>query len=102
MVDSDEILHMDGTEESDIEEEADQPEQDQPEQDQTDHGETNGETNGEPMELDGEEDNSLSTRALEYLMDKFPVLKTREGRAGLVHNYLRGLQLLSAPVPSGK
>ncbi|KAL9957155.1 hypothetical protein ACROYT_G038758 [Oculina patagonica] len=110
MVDSDEIVHMDGTKESDIEEEPDeteqdqpeqdQPEQDQPEHDQTDNGETDGETNEEPMELDGEVDSSLSTRALEYLMDRFPVLKTREGRAGLVHNYLRGLQLLSAPVPS--
>ena len=95
MVDSDAILPLDGTEESDIEEE----------QDETDHGIdlANGQANGEePMEQDGEEDSSFSKRALEYLMEKFPVLQTREGRAGLVHNFLRGLQLLSAPVRSGK
>ena len=102
MVDSDDILHLDGTEESDIEEEQDQ------DQDQIDEGvdSANGEPmeheGEEPMEHDGEEDSGLSARALEYLMDKFPVLQTREGRAGLVHNFLRGLQLMSAPVPSGK
>ena len=95
MVDSDAILPLDGTEESDIEEE----------QDETDHDVdlANDQANGEePMELDGEEDSSFSKRALEYLMEKFPVLQTREGRAGLVHNFLCGLQLMSAPVRSGE
>ena len=52
-------------------------------------------------EQDPEEDDSFEN-FLKFLAEKFPILKTREGRAGLVHNFLRGLQLPSAPVPSGK
>ena len=36
----------------------------------------------------------------ESFVEKISVLKTRSGRAGLVHNFLRGLQLMTAPVPS--
>ena len=85
MIDSDEIAPMNGDEESDSEEQPD---------DEARSAE-------EPMEQDGEE-SGFMTGLLESLMDRFPVLQTREGRAGLVHNFLRGLQLLSAPIPSGK
>ena len=53
------------------------------------------------VEREPEEDDSFEN-FLKFLAEKFPILKTREGRAGLVHNFLRGLQLPSAPVPSGK
>lgn len=47
-------------------------------------------------------DHSFLTSVMENFLDKVSFLKTREGRAGLVHNFLRGLQLMAAPVPSGK
>ena len=53
------------------------------------------------VEQEPEEYDSF-VKFLKFLAEKFPILKTREGRAGLVHNFLRGLQLPSAPVPSGK
>ncbi|KAL9969386.1 hypothetical protein ACROYT_G021596 [Oculina patagonica] len=46
------------------------------------------------------EDHSFLTSVMENFLDKVSFLKTREGRAGLVHNFLRGLQLMAAPVPS--
>ena len=85
MVDSDEITPMTGEEESDNEEEDDNV----------------ADLAGEPMEHDGDE-RGFMAGVLECLMERFPVLKTREGRAGLVHNFLRGLQLLSTPVPSSE
>ncbi|CAH3128692.1 unnamed protein product [Pocillopora meandrina] len=36
-------------------------------------------------------------RFFEVLVDKLAVFRTRTGRAGLVHNFLRGLQILAAP-----
>ena len=53
------------------------------------------------VERDPEEDDSF-VNFIKFLAEKFPILKTREGRAGLVHNFLRGLQLASAPAPTGK
>ena len=53
------------------------------------------------VERDPEEDDSF-VNFIKFLAEKFPILKTREGRAGLVHNFLRGLQLPSAPFPTGK
>ncbi|XP_058949865.2 cytosolic phospholipase A2 isoform X1 [Pocillopora verrucosa] len=38
----------------------------------------------------------------ESFVEKISFLKTRSGRAGLVHNFLRGLQLMTAPVPSAE
>ena len=85
MIDSEEITHMNGDEESDNEEELDDK----------------ARSAEEPMEHDGMESDFMQG-ILESLLARFPVLKTREGRAGLVHNFLRGLQLLTAPVPSGE
>lgn len=53
------------------------------------------------VEQEPDEDDSFEN-FLKFLAEKFPFLKTREGRAGLIHNFLRGLQLPSATVPSGK
>ena len=33
------------------------------------------------------------TNLLEKMVDKFEILRTRSGRAGLVHNYMRGLEV---------
>ncbi|KAJ7382059.1 Cytosolic phospholipase A2 [Desmophyllum pertusum] len=46
------------------------------------------------------DDHSFLTEIMESFMEKVSFLKTREGRAGLVHNFLRGLKLMAAPVPS--
>ena len=42
---------------------------------------------------------SFLTNLMENFMEKVSFLKSRDGRAGLVHNFLRGLQLMTAPVP---
>lgn len=47
-------------------------------------------------------DHSFLTRLMESFMEKVSFLKSRDGRAGLVHNFLRGLQLMTAPVPKGE
>ena len=52
----------------------------------------------EPKEGD-ENDPGLLNRIAQSFLDKFPALKSRTIRAGRVHNYQRGLQLVS-PVPS--
>ena len=48
------------------------------------------------------EDHSFLQSIMESFVEKISFLKTRSGRAGLVHNFLRGLQLMSTPVPSGE
>ena len=56
----------------------------------------------QPVDQEPDEDDSFE-KFLKFLAEKFPsLIKTREGRAGLIHNFLRGLQLPSATVPSGK
>ena len=55
----------------------------------------------EPEEQE-HEGHSFLTRLLETFVEKISILKTRAGRAGLVHNFLRGLQMLTAPVLPGK
>ena len=59
------------------------------------------ETEEEPASHDCE-DHSFLSSIMGTFMEKVSFLKTREGRAGLVHNFLRGLQLMTAPVPSGE
>ena len=59
--------------------------------------------NGQQTEMKPEDhDQSFLGGVLESLMEKCSVLKTRSGRAGLVHNFLRGLQLMAAQVLSGE
>lgn len=53
------------------------------------------------VEKEPDEDDSFEN-FLKFLAEMFPFLNTREGRAGLIHNFLRGLQLPSTTVPSGK
>ena len=65
-------------------------------------------TDGEQMEEEAvahdleSGDHSFLTSVLESFMEKVSFLKSREGRAGLIHNFLRGLQLMTAPVPKGE
>ena len=80
MIDSNEMFPMDGTEESDNEEEQDDVR-----------------AKKQLVAQDWGEGRSFTS----ILKDLIVLLTTREGRAGLVHNFLRGLQLPSAPVPSG-
>ena len=49
---------------------------------------------------DDDDDDGFFGRFFKTLVDKLAVFKTRAGRAGLIHNFLRGLQV-TAPVPSG-
>lgn len=51
-------------------------------------------------EQDDEEKGFLGC-VFETLLDKIKLLNTRVGRAGLIHNFLRGLEVISGPVLSG-
>ncbi|KAJ7340267.1 Cytosolic phospholipase A2 [Desmophyllum pertusum] len=84
MVVSDETLPMGGTEGSDNEDE---------------HWDDDARAKKQLKEHDREKTGKEGFD-WEALMEKYPVLKTREGRAGIVHNFLRGLQLPSTPGPS--
>ena len=44
---------------------------------------------------DDDDDEGFFGQFFEALVDKFAVFKTRAGRAGLVHNFLRGLQVMT-------
>ena len=61
-----------------------------------------GKTEEEPMAEEEAEDEGFLKSMMESLVEKCSLLKTRAGRAGLVHNFLRGLQMMTAPVPSGE
>ena len=63
----------------------------------------NNDSNNETKEKnDDDDDEGFFGRFFEALVDKLAVFKTRAGRAGLVHNFLRGLQVMtSAPLFSG-
>ncbi|XP_078356825.1 cytosolic phospholipase A2-like [Oculina patagonica] len=66
------------------------------EEDDADNKDGGQQTNEEPMHP---ERHSFLSSVMESFIEKVSVLKTRAGRAGLVHNFLRGLQLMVAPVP---
>ena len=58
---------------------------------------------GQQTEIEPEiKDDRFLSSVMESFIKKCSVLKTRCGRAGLVHNFLRGLQLMTAPVSSGE
>lgn len=63
----------------------------------------NSDSNDETKEKhDDDDDGGFFGRFFETLVDKLAVFKTRACRAGLVHNFLRGLQvMMSAPLFSG-
>ena len=64
--------------------------------DVTDNHITSNETKPKDEKYEG-----FFERFFENLVEKLSVLRTRAGRAGLVHNFLRGLQVLTAPFLSG-
>ena len=87
MIQSDDIEPVgDGEEDSDEEQDEDA---------------TDGKNEEQPTEHECE-DHSFLTNVMESFVEKVSLLKTRAGRAGLVHNFLRGLQLMTSPVPSGE
>ena len=87
MIQSDDIEPVgDGEEDSDEEQDEDA---------------TDGKNEEQPTEHECE-DHSFLTKVMESFVEKVSLLKTRAGRAGLVHNFLRGLQLMTSPVPSGE
>ena len=61
---------------------------------------TDAKSEEEPMEQESE-DHSFLKSMMESFVEKVSFLKSRAGRAGLVHNFLRGLQIMTAPIPSG-
>ena len=61
---------------------------------------TDAKSEEEPMEQEYE-DHSFLKSMMESFVEKVSFLKSRAGRAGLVHNFLRGLQIMTAPIPSG-
>lgn len=89
MIASDQIQPEGEDEDSDEEEDMDAADKKETEQEPASHD-------------DDDEDHSFLSSVMETFMEKVSFLKTREGRAGLVHNFLRGLQLMTAPVPSGE
>ena len=88
MINSDSVIAEDDDELSDEEEEMDATDGEQMEEEAAAHDLESG-------------DHSFLTSILESFMEKVSFLKSREGRAGLIHNFLRGLQLMTAPVPKG-
>lgn len=60
---------------------------------------TDAKSEEEPMEQESE-DHSFLKSMMESFVEKVSFLKSRAGRAGLVHNFLRGLQIMTAPIPS--
>ena len=82
---------------------------DDPEDSESDNEDDNDATDGynnnkdETKEKhDDDDDEGFFGQFFEALVDKFAVFKTRAGRAGLVHNFLRGLQVMTtAPLLSG-
>ena len=62
----------------------------------------NNNNNDETKEKHDDDDEGFFGRFFEALVDKLAVFKTRAGRAGLVHNFLRGLQVMTtAPLLPG-
>ena len=61
---------------------------------------TDAKSEEEPVEQEYQ-DHSFLKSMMESFVEKVSFLKSRAGRAGLVHNFLRGLQIMTAPIPSG-
>lgn len=88
----------------DDDEESDSEEEEHPGNDPTDEKDEpvfDDEDMEEPKEGD-ENDPGLLNRIAQSFLNKFPALKSRTIRAGRVHNYQRGLQLMVSPVPSAE
>lgn len=86
---------------NDDEDDNNDDDQDSDSDNEDDDEEGNNNNTDDKTKKQDDEEEGFFTRVFEALVDKLKVLKTRSGRAGLVHNFLRGLQVLSAPVPSG-
>ena len=54
---------------------------------------TDGKGKEEMQIADDSKDPSMKKKIIKGIVNRYSFLKTRSGRAGLVHNFLRGLQL---------
>ena len=75
-------------------------ENDEEHSDEETHTKNNDASNDQYKEEDKEE-NTFLRQVCETLVDNIKLLKTRAGRAGLIHNFLRGLSVPSVPDFSG-
>lgn len=93
---------IDGKDDDDDAEDSDSDNED--DNDVTDGYNNNNNNNDETKEKhDDDNDEGFFGRFFEALVDRLAVFKTRAGRAGLVHNFLRGLQVMTtAPLFSGE
>ena len=80
--------------------ESDNEESDEDTEDNDNNNNNNNNDGDKTKEQDDEEKGFLG-RVFETLLDKIKLLNTRVGRAGLVHNFLRGLEVISGPVLTG-
>ena len=89
-------------EDGDAESDSDNEESDEntEDDDNNSNNNNNNNDNDKTKEQDDEEKGFLG-RVFETLLDKIKLLNSRVGRAGLIHNFLRGLEVLSGPVLSG-
>ena len=61
----------------------------------------NSNTSSDEKKEEDKDENTFLERVCQTLVDNIKLLKTRAGRAGLIHNFLRGLSVPSVPDFSG-
>ena len=76
-------------------------ESDNEESDEDTEDNDNNNNDGDKTKEQDDEEKGFLGRVFETLLDKIKLLNTRVGRAGLVHNFLRGLEVISGPVLTG-
>ena len=72
-------------------------EEDSDDEEEEEKDTTDGNEKEEMLIADDSKDPSLKKKIIKEIVIRYPFLKTRSGRAGLVHNFLRGLQPTSVP-----
>ena len=72
-------------------------EEDSDDEEEEEKDTTDGKEKEEMLIADDSKDPSLKKKIIKGIVNRYSFLKTRSGRAGLVHNFLRGLQLTAVP-----
>lgn len=73
-------------------------EEDSDDEEEEEKDTTDGKEKEEMLIADDSKDPSLKKKIIKGIVNRYSFLKTRSGRAGLVHNFLRGLQLTAVPL----
>ena len=68
-------------------------EEDSDDEEEEEKDSKDGKDKEEMQVTDDSKDPSLKKKIIKGIVNRYSFLKTRSGRAGLVHNFLRGLQL---------